>query len=199
MRCNPLTHPTQIQAPHGRTTSKARLRRRKRPVNDVKDYIAILSAVAYLKWRAVYQAQDIAEYLQVPEPVVWYTAFILRENATRLGLKFPRQKTWRGPKKYISPEEFSRRLSEGVKASWSRPDVRERHVKAAREFHARPEFRARMSAAAKKAQNRPDVRARQAAAQRATKAKPEYKARINAKRKAAWARGRGNTSRVSSE
>jgi len=126
-----------------RASLKARLRKFGDEVlrAGVKDYIAALSVIAYLKWRVGYQAQDIAEYLQVPEQSVWYMAFMLRENATRLGLKFPRQKTWRGPKKYLSPEERRRCLSDGVKANWADPDVRERRVKT---LHS-PEYRARKS------------------------------------------------------
>jgi hypothetical protein len=129
--------------------------------NTTKDYVACLSAVAYLKWRTGLHNDEIATYLQIPVDVVARLAWRLRCNARRLGMPV---KCW-VPPKGPSRSESARKAYENKPAlrqlarehgkkvcqkRWSRPGEKERHSAAIKTaWSQNAERRAAASARAK--------------------------------------------------
>jgi hypothetical protein len=84
--------------------------------NTSKDYVACLSAVAYLKWRVGLHHDEIAQCLNVPVNIVQFMAWRLRYNASKLGMPIRRKATYRGPKPHMTDDEFRARMKAARKS-----------------------------------------------------------------------------------
>jgi hypothetical protein len=110
--------------------------------NTSKDYVACLSAVAYLKWRVGLHHDEIAQCLNVPVGMVQHMSWRLRFNAAKLGMTIRRKASYRGPKPHMTDEEFRARMQEvaarpghkekqsaGLKKAWTPEYKAAQHAK----------------------------------------------------------------------
>ncbi len=113
--------------------------------NTTKDYVACLSAVAYLHWRVGWRHQEIADYLRISKDMVRELNWRMRVNAARLGMPV---KCWLPPKALLSRSEAAKKAYE----KW--PELRERQSERGRKNcekrWARPGERQRFAADTKK-------------------------------------------------
>lgn len=86
--------------------------------NTTKDYVACLSAVAYLKWRLGWHGAEIANYIKIPINFVYELSGRLRYNASRLGMPMKFQ-LWRPPTR--TAKEIR---SEVARRMWADPEYR---------------------------------------------------------------------------
>lgn len=128
--------------------------------NTTKDYVACLSAVAYLKWRLGWHGKEIANYIKIPIGFVYELSGRLRYNASRLGMPMKFQ-LWRPPtrtakeirsevaKRMWADPEYRKTQSVAMKSRantrWAAPDAREKARIAAKRSWT-PERRAKQSA-----------------------------------------------------
>ncbi len=152
--------------------------------NTTKDYVAVLSACAYLKWRMRWQTGAIANELHIPVRIVSNLLNRLKNNAIRLGFPVKRNKTWKGLPTKMSRDEV-RALMQEV---FSRPEFRAMLSAAAKVTQNRPEEKTKRSVATKAAWVRPGVRDKWRVAQKAAGARPEVKANRRRASNTRWAR-----------
>jgi hypothetical protein len=84
-----------------------------------KDYVAVVSACAYLRWRMGYTQRQVAEHLDISEQQFRDILDRLRRNAARLGMSLKRRTTFQGRKPLTKQE-----LSAVMKKSLNTPEYR---------------------------------------------------------------------------